>query len=108
MVQLRPQFSHLDALHEQDKSVARYDRMAEEQGERSKAEDVNMVVKPTDTNEDLDMYGGMADTAKLLRAMRDEPWQRLKWIDEEVRMLIERVGGSLLNATGPSLIPSLR
>lgn len=88
MVQLRPQFNHLDALHEQDKSVARYERVQEEKGTESKAEDVNMVVKDTDNNESLDMYGGMNETSKLLRAMRDEPWQHLSWIDQEVSKFV--------------------
>lgn len=87
VVQLRPHFHHLDALHEQDKSIARYERTAEEKGKPDKAEDVNMVIKDTDTNDNADMYGGMSETAKLLREMRDEPWQHLKWIDQDVSLV---------------------
>lgn len=32
------------------------------------------------------MYGGMGATAKLLKAMRDEPWQRLTWVDQDVSL----------------------
>ena len=43
-----------------------------------------MIIKDTADNEDVDMYGGMSVTAKLLRTMRDEPWQSLKWVDQSV------------------------
>ena len=42
-----------------------------------------MAVKSTEGGEE-DMYGGMKATAKILRNMRDEPWQRLAWIDQDV------------------------
>ncbi len=89
VVQLRPQFSHLDAIYEKDKSVAHYDRADEERGEDPQAEDVNVTVKDTEKKKDLDMYGGMMETAKLLRAIRDEPWQRLDWIDQDVSLSIQ-------------------
>ena len=84
MVQLRPQFSHLDALNEQNRSTARQDRVPEDKQKEDRAQDVNMIIKDTADNENVDMYGGMNDTAKLLRLMRDEPWQRLEWIDQSV------------------------
>ena len=84
IVQLRPQFSHIDALNEQSSSAARQERNDEGKGREDRAEDVNMIIKDTADNENVDMYGGMGETAKLLRAMRDEPWQSLKWFDQSV------------------------
>lgn len=88
MVQLRPEFGHIDALHESDKSVWRQERAFDERAttkpEINEAQAVNMAVKSTENNDDLDMYGGMSETAKLLKAMRDEPWQRLNWVDQDV------------------------
>lgn len=91
IVMLRPQFSHLDAIHDQRRIGARVNnRGPSGRGEpdkdepESKAEDVNMVVKDTENPESLDVYGGMYATMKLLRDMNDEPWQKLAWIDSEV------------------------
>jgi len=87
MVQLRPKFDHLDALHEKGKSTSRNEG-ADEEGATERPERearaVNMAVKSAETNNELDMYGGMSETRKLLIAMRDEPWQRLKWVDQDV------------------------
>lgn len=88
MVQLRPQFNHLDALSDLDKP-ALYPRSkgdAENSLDEPQARAVNMTVKPTD-GEETDLYGDMGETAKLLKAMREEPWQRLAWIDSEVRLM---------------------
>ncbi len=88
MVQLRPQFGHIDAFHASDKSVYRQERALEERAitkfDLNEAQAVNMAVKSAESNDDSDMYGGMSETAKLLKAMRDEPWQRLAWIDQDV------------------------
>ena len=43
-----------------------------------------MAVKSAETLEDLDLYGGMSATNKLLKEIRDEPWQRLNWVDQDV------------------------
>ena len=51
--------------------------------QEQEARAVNMAVKSTEGSEE-DMYGGMRATAKLLRDMRDEPWQRLAWVDQDV------------------------
>lgn len=88
MVQLRPQFSHIDALHEQDKPASRKELAAEEKAaenpEANEPKAVNMAVKSAEKDDDQNMYGGMAETARLLSAMRDEPWQRLTWVDQDV------------------------
>ncbi|KAK4696554.1 hypothetical protein P7C71_g1378, partial [Lecanoromycetidae sp. Uapishka_2] len=86
MVQLRPKFDHLDALSDQGKSKSRNERADEEgliERPEREARAVNMAVKSAETNDELDMYGGMSETRKLLIAMRDEPWQRLQWIDQD-------------------------
>lgn len=84
IVQLRPQFSHLDALNDQIKTTSRSERISDAHVKEDLAQDVNMVIKETADSENADMYGGMNATARLLRSIRDEPWQRLRWIDKEV------------------------
>ena len=91
IVQLRPQFSHLDALYE-SKKVPRErgpdnrDHVEPEPEARA----VNMAIKSSEGSEE-DMYGGMRVTAKLLREMRDEPWQRLTWVDQDVRYVNQKL-----------------
>ena len=84
VVQLRPHFGHLDALNDQIKSSSRSDRPSDPNAKEDLAQDVNMVIKETADSENVDMYGGMNATARLLRSMRDEPWQRLQWVDKDV------------------------
>ena len=85
MVMLRPQFEHLDAFRVQQKMGPRSTRLDDDDKKEIKAEDVNMTVKDTEDDEPQDdLYGGMAETLKSLRAMADEPWQRLEWVDSEV------------------------
>ena len=55
----------------------------ENSAEEPQARAVNLTVKSTDV-EDLDLYGDISENAKLLKAMREEPWQRLAWVDSEV------------------------
>lgn len=85
MVQLRPQFTHLDALGDQDKPFfgPRSRGGPENAAVESEARAVNLTVKSSE-GEDLDMYGDMSETAKLLKAMREESWQHLAWVDSEV------------------------
>ena len=86
LVQLRPHFGHLDALNEAKKIIFRSERvpdMRDNAEQEPEARAVNMAVKSTEGSEE-DMYGGMKATAKLLRNMRDEPWQRLAWVDQDV------------------------
>lgn len=89
MVQLRPQFNHLDALSDLDKPALnpRSKGGMENSIDEPQARAVNMTVKSTD-GEETDLYGDMGETAKLLKAMREEPWQRLAWIDSEVRIMV--------------------
>ena len=71
------------------------------------AKAVNMAVKSTEGNEE-DMYGTMKATAKLLRDMRDEPWQRLTWIDQDVSYVNKYPVDSSQHFKGPTIIPSLQ
>ncbi len=79
MVQLHPQFHHIDAMAEQEKSSSRAQRDSENPPAESEARAVNMTVKASDT-EELDM----SQTAKILRARQEERWTRLQYKDENV------------------------
>ena len=89
IVQLRPQFDHVDALRDLEKlSAAHGDRPAEDtaadDADEGEAKAVNVAVKSAENLEELDLYGGMSATNRLLKAIRDEPWQKLKWVDQDV------------------------
>lgn len=79
MVQLRPQFHHIDAMAEQEKSSSRAQRDSENPPPESEARAVNMTVKASES-EELDM----SQTAKILRARQEEMWTRLEYKDENV------------------------
>jgi len=78
---ITPQFHHLDAMSDNEKASNRAMKDAENPAAESEARVVNMAVKSTDT-EELDM----GQVAKQLREIEEEPWQRLEWIDEDVRI----------------------
>lgn len=78
---LRPQLVHLDALNDQNKSILRMQAGADT--EENEAFHVNMTIKKSE-GESTDAVGDISEVAKLLKAMREEPWQRLSWIDCEV------------------------
>lgn len=85
MVQLRPQFTHLDALADQDKPTfgnKSWSGVENPTGE-SEARAVNLTVKSSE-GDDFDVWGDLSETAKLLKLMRDEQWQHLSWVDSEV------------------------
>ena len=113
MVQLRPQFDHIDALRDREKSNPRADHGAEEttadEPEEREARAVNMAVKSAENLEELDLYGGMSTTNKLLKDIRDEPWQRLQWIDQDVCDLRLFTRYKLLSFwTGARVVPGVR
>lgn len=88
MVQLRPLFTHLDALTDQDKSMLP-NKFRSGPGNpplETEAKAVNMRAKSTEVD-DTESPGDTSKTAKILKAMREEPWQRLSWVDSEVRFL---------------------
>ena len=109
IVQLRPQFSHLDSINEVKKTMFRSERapdIRDNVEQEPEARAVNMAVKSTEGNEE-DMYGGMRVTAKFLRDMRDEPWQRLTWVDQDVSNLDSFRVGSRLSFTGTRVVQNL-
>lgn len=79
MVQLRPQFHHIDAMAEQERSSTRAQRESDNPPAESEARAVNMTVKASES-EELDM----SQTAKILRARQEEKWTRLEYKDENV------------------------
>ncbi len=81
-MQLRPQFAHLDALADLERP-ARAQRAAENAEEESEAKAVNMTVKSTEA-EETEMSSGTSEISKILQDMREEPWQRMTWIDQDV------------------------
>ncbi|SLM39461.1 DNA-directed RNA polymerase III subunit Rpc5 [Lasallia pustulata] len=78
IVQMRPKLGHVDALADQKKTSSRAQQDPDYVYPESEARAVNMTVKSSD-GEELDM----SETAKLLRAMQEEPWRRMSWVDEE-------------------------
>jgi len=68
-------------MSDNEKASNRAMKDAENPAAESEARVVNMAVKSTDT-EELDM----GQVAKQLREIEEEPWQRLEWIDEDVRI----------------------
>ena len=89
MVQLRPSFAHVDALNDQNKSTMtnKLRGSLENPAPESEAKAVTMRAKSTDVD-DTESLGDTSTTAKLLKAMREEPWQRLSWIDSEVQFFL--------------------
>ena len=81
---LRPQLVHLDALNDQNKSALRMQAGADT--EENEAFHVNMTIKKSE-GDSADSVGDISEVAKLLKAMREEPWQRLSWIDCEVCLM---------------------
>lgn len=82
-VNLRPQLIHLDALNDQQKSTIRMQPGADI--EETEAQHLNMTIKNTE-GETMESAGEAGEIAKTLKAMRAEPWQRLNWVDSEVRI----------------------
>lgn len=83
IVELSANFSHLDALHDLNKSAARHQRNADKEDQVPEAKAVNLTVKSTEPDED-EMPGGRSEIAQLLKDMAEEPWQRMEWIDQDV------------------------
>jgi len=89
---LRPQLIHLDAVNDQKKSTIRMQAGADT--EENEAQHLNMTIKNTD-GETMESAGEAGEIAKCLKAMRAEPWQRLTWVDSEVRIRNFPCGQSL-------------
>lgn len=80
VVQLRPQFHHVDAMTEQDRSSARGLREVVNPPRQQEARAVQMAVKSVD-GEDFDM----SETMKTLKEIQEEKWKSLDYKDENVR-----------------------
>lgn len=83
IVELSANFSHLDALHDLNKSATRHQRDPDKEDQVPEAKAVNLTVKSTEPDED-EMPGGRSEIAQLLKDMAEEPWQRMQWIDQDV------------------------
>ena len=78
---LRPQLVHLDAVNDLRKSALRMQSGADT--EENEAVHVNMTIKKSE-GDSMDTVGDTSEVAKLLKVMREEPWQRLSWVDFDV------------------------
>ncbi|KAI9683588.1 MAG: Cleavage polyadenylation factor subunit clp1 [Trizodia sp. TS-e1964] len=79
IVQLRPQFHHLDAFDLQEKSASRAQNAgASDQARSAEPRAVQMTVKSSE-GEEIDM----TQTAKVLRSAQEEDWIRLKYQDRD-------------------------
>ncbi|KZF23189.1 hypothetical protein L228DRAFT_106016 [Xylona heveae TC161] len=77
IVQMRPQFHHIDAMVDNERNSAR--SLRESAAPRqTEVRAVQMTVKAAD-GDDMDM----GETAKVLRAAQEENWQRLIYHDED-------------------------
>ncbi|KAI9836628.1 MAG: hypothetical protein M1819_001262 [Sarea resinae] len=78
ILQMRPQFHHLDATVEHERSLTRSQRDAANPPRTTEARLVQMTVKSSD-GDDIDM----GETSRLLRAALEESWQKMTYYDED-------------------------
>jgi len=80
IVQMRPQFHHLDALAQQEQTARRLEKEAADPTRVTGPRAVQMQIKSADSeNKD------MASTKHLLKIAGDEKWMKLRYHDEDVR-----------------------
>lgn len=84
---LRPQLAHLDAINDMARCTLRMQAGADT--EENEAVHVNVTIKKLE-NEYADQTNDVGEVSKLLKAMREEPWQRLSWVDSEVCLTLSR------------------
>ncbi|KAI9814344.1 MAG: hypothetical protein M1826_002256 [Phylliscum demangeonii] len=77
MAQLRPQFHHVDATAEQERSSARAQREAMQPARQQESRAVQMTVKSAD-GEEMDT----AQTITTLKTAQEETWRSLDYVDE--------------------------
>jgi len=82
IVQMRPQFHHLDAKTQVERNKARRDREAEAPRPMEQARAVQMINRAADA----DGFDS-GKTRELLQAVQDESWVNLQYYDEDVRPL---------------------
>ena len=63
-----------------EKTAARVQLEADGQAPQSVARAVNMTVKSAADDDEVDS----TEIAKTLKAIQEESWQRLEWIDQDV------------------------
>lgn len=78
VVQMRPQFHHLDAQSQQAEATRRRERAAAEPPRPTEPRAVQMIAKGAD-DEDINM----TSTKAFLDLAHSEPWTRLRYHDEE-------------------------
>ncbi|KAL9030214.1 MAG: hypothetical protein Q9196_001630 [Gyalolechia fulgens] len=88
VVELSANFQHLDALADLEKTSARHQRNTEKgketekEREEAQAKAVDLTVKSSEPDEGMP-EGARSSIKEQLEDMADEPWQRLKWIDQD-------------------------
>jgi DNA-directed RNA polymerase-3 subunit RPC5 len=80
IVQMRPQFHYIDAQADQEKSAQRSLRNETSSARQTEARAVQMTVKTTADGDEIDM----SQMATTLRAVQEENWTRLAYVDEDV------------------------
>lgn len=76
VVQMRPQFHHLDAVNQVDRQRVRQARAIDSGPKEAQHVQMNFV--------DADQ-GDAVSTKELLEKAQNEPWKRMRFYDEEVR-----------------------
>jgi DNA-directed RNA polymerase-3 subunit RPC5 len=74
-LQLRPQFSHVDAQNAQERAQNKVLRDADEAEKPSQARAVHLTVNQEVTQ--------MSSTMKALRTAEEDEWKKLHWVDQE-------------------------
>lgn len=98
VVQLRPQFHHIDAQTELERRQSREPIVARSADPRA----IHMTVKPT-----IDGEEETTDTmAERIRAVQEEPWRKLKFVDEDSIEAWELFNDSLF-VENTEIIPQL-
>ncbi|KAI9827201.1 MAG: hypothetical protein M1832_005338 [Thelocarpon impressellum] len=101
IVQLRPQFHHVDAVVEQERSSAKGQRELANPPRPQEARAVQMAVKSVD-GEDFDM----TQTMKTLKEIQEEKWRRMDYADENSNEAWE--GYNRLFVRAPDRVPDLQ
>jgi DNA-directed RNA polymerase-3 subunit RPC5 len=88
MAQMRPQFHHIDAHTEQERAS----RPRDPNFVRAPAEarTVHMTVKSTVESEDTE-----ETIAERIKAAQDEPWKKMKYVDEDSEVAWEKFNEEL-------------
>jgi len=102
VVQLRPQFHHIDAQTELERRQSRESTAVRGVDPRA----IHMTVKPA-----VDGEEETTDTmAERIRAVQEEPWRKLKFVDEDSMEAWELYNDSLFvetKETLPQLVSSM-